>query len=55
MDCDTYALDTTLERLKSPPGKVEGPRLRSFSKYLSPGTHAATADKKHYDKDGVIW
>jgi hypothetical protein len=40
LNCEAYQLDTTLERLASPPERVEGPLLRSFSKYLPPGTHA---------------
>jgi hypothetical protein len=85
---EDYQLDTTLERLKSPPEKVEGPLLRSFSKYVPPGPHAvhshweklalaqhnglptrlldwttsplvalhfATASRKDYDKNGVLW
>ncbi len=40
MDNENYRLETTLTRLQSTPGKVEGPLLRAFSKYLPPGTHA---------------
>jgi hypothetical protein len=39
MNSEDYQLDTTLERLKSPPDRVEGPLLRSFSKYVPPGIH----------------
>jgi len=84
----SWPLQTSLERLGTPPGVVEDALIRSFRKYAPRGTfaedsewealavaqhnglptrvldwsvsplvaaHFATAERKHFDKDGVIW
>lgn len=84
----TWPMQTSLERLGTPPAWVEDALIRSFRKYAPRGTfaedsewealsvaqhnglptrlldwsisplvaaHFATSERKHFDKDGVVW
>ncbi|HEV8581093.1 MAG TPA: FRG domain-containing protein [Thermoanaerobaculia bacterium] len=88
MSNSSWPLQTSLERLGSPPDQVEPPLLRSFRKYAQRGSfaedsdwealsvaqhnglptrlldwsvspliaaHFATAERKYFECDGVIW
>jgi FRG domain len=44
MSVSDWTLQTSLERIGSPPGKVEAPLLRAFSKYASPSAFPRTSE-----------